>query len=802
MTASPHPELITGPGPGPASPPLWISHEGLPAEARSSAFWARGSWTASDPDDGAVLRIAAESHYRLWVNGTFVGTGPARGARTVNFVDSHPVGRHLRQGPNSIMVAVQAPGWPTFRASPALPAVWVELPGRLGTGPDWQTRPMPGWRTDPPTFTFQHGPMEWVDLADGPDQPPGERPDWQPALPITAATAATDPARAALLAKELRDRDIPLLAETTIAPVAIPVVAAVPRIRPALADDVAMIMQHEPYARPERALPVDDLVRPDPVPVIIDPEPSVTDLVVVIDFGREVNGAFRLDLDAPAGTTVDLGYGEHLADGRVRTVVGGYRFADRQLTRAGRQTVGTWFDERGFRYVQVALRNLTGPVTIHRVSATDRRYPFPAPATFVSDDDQLDAVWELCRETIAVCATDTFVDCPWRENTLYINDLLVENVVALAAFGDGRLTARSLRLALAEADPAGLVPASVPNGLQPGMDRNTADAYMTFPATQLYLSEIVEDLLLYSGDLETATALTEHLIGTLDHLEGWRDDAGLLQPPAEHWNFVDWAIDNEQAHALRGRACASVNWFWVRALDAMTRLADWTGAGADRVPAWRRRADELTVAIKDRFWSADRQVFTEGARDDRPAATQLSQALAILSGRVEPAAWPRLDGAGRSPSELYMLHYVLQAELLRDGMPAALARIRRHWGAMVDAESPTVWECGVTQSGASAFGGAGSLCHGFATTPLPFLQRSVLGVRPTAPGFARFALAPDLGDLDRAGGTVPTPHGTLKVRWQRTGDRLDGSVTVPDGIVGTLPDGTALAGGTHTVRVA
>lgn len=779
----------------------WITHSGLPYAAKSHAFWAGTQWESERAETEAVIHVAAECHYRLWINDSFVGAGPARGSRRVNFADCHPIGQLLQIGTNSIMVAIQAPGWRTFRASPSLASLWVSIPGQVSTDATWKTRLISGWRSDAPTFTFQHGPMEWVDLADGPDRPPTDTAGWLPAAVITKDEASDHPAMAELLSKELLPRDIPSLIETGIDPVGFPLMAAVSP-GGGDSDDVAAIMQNEAHTAVAEPVALERLLGARPTPVDLAPDQVGEDVALIIDFGKEVNGTFQLDLDAPAGTVIDIGYGEHLVDGRVRTVVHGYRFADRQITRSGRQRVGTWFDERGFRFVQVVFRHLSEPLTIHQISASDRRYPFQPTGSFSSDDAQLDAIWDICTETISACATDTFVDCPWRENTLYINDLLVENVAALVAFGDPRLTARSLRLALSEADQDGLVPASVPNGLQPGMDQQTADAYMTFPATQLYLTEIVEDLLLYSGDLETATVLTEHLVGTLEQMEQWQDPYGLMRPPEKHWNFVDWAIDNEQAHALRGQASASVNWFWVRALDSMVRLSGWTGVGADRVDRWRQRAAEVTAAIRDHLWNPNLQHFNENARDNVPAGTQISQALAILSGRLDPDSWPRLDGPGISPSELYMLHFVLQADVSSSGTGAALERIRNHWGPMIDAESPTVWECGVSQSGAAAFAGAGSLCHGFATTPVVLLQRHVLGVIPTAPGFAQFSIAPDLGGLTRASGDIPTPHGPISVQWQRTDQRIHGEIQLPTGVIGTLSDGTILKPGHHPLTIS
>ena len=60
-----------------------------------------------------------------------------------------------------------------------------------------------------------------------------------------------------------------------------------------------------------------------------------------------------------------------------------------------------------------------------------------------------------------------------------------------------------------------------------------------------------------------------------------------------------------------------------------------------------------------------------------------------------------------------------------------------------------------------------SMSHGWGSTMVPEIQRWLLGVRPTAPGFATFEVVPPPSGLDWALGTVPTPRG--RSRWRGAG---------------------------------
>lgn len=47
------------------------------------------------------------------------------------------------------------------------------------------------------------------------------------------------------------------------------------------------------------------------------------------------------------------------------------------------------------------------------------------------------------------------------------------------------------------------------------------------------------------------------------------------------------------------------------------------------------------------------------------------------------------------------------------------------------------------------------------------MAEEVLGVKPTAPGFAKVLIEPKWADLEFARGTVPTPKGPIEVSWQK-----------------------------------
>jgi len=183
-------------------------------------------------------------------------------------------------------------------------------------------------------------------------------------------------------------------------------------------------------------------------------------------------------------------------------------------------------------------------------------------------------------------------------------------------------------------------------------------------------------------------------------------------------------------------------------------------------------------------------------------------ALLVLAGMMEPreAADTILKVDGPTGISTFYGFYVLQALARSGDVETALDFIRTYWGAMLDLGATTFWEdfnldwidnAGRIDElvppgrkdihgdfGAYCYEGfRHSLCHGWASGPTAWLSQHVLGVTPVAPGFRRVRVAPQLGNLQWAEGTYPTPLGIIRVRHERRPDgTISSRVEAPEGI--------------------
>jgi alpha-L-rhamnosidase len=201
-----------------------------------------------------------------------------------------------------------------------------------------------------------------------------------------------------------------------------------------------------------------------------------------------------------------------------------------------------------------------------------------------------------------------------------------------------------------------------------------------------------------------------------------------------------------------------------------------------------------------------------GARAARATRTSTTSkqanALLTLADMAHPETVNR-DILARAPYRglsTFYGYYVLQARALAGDTQGCLDLIRAYWGGMLDMGATTFWEGFELDWMVNAtridelpvpgksdihadYGGwcyqglRHSLCHGWAAGPTAWLTQHVLGLAPVTPGCTEMSVCPNLGDLQWAHGTVPTPHGIAEVSHTRQADgTVQTELKLPGGV--------------------
>lgn len=752
----------------------------------------------------ASVYVSADGRYQLFVNGHFVGRGPARCSPAWQYIDAYDLTPYLRPGRNVIVALVHSYGRPTS---------WYELPlweparafgcggfflqgdlvvaagaRPLDTDASWRYLVSEAWQQDAPA-----GSLGFIEVYDARRAPVGwaeagfDDSGWETAEvlrvpgPISPADVVPFPV--------LVPRDIPPLFEEVRFPRAVLSYGEV--VNAPEASEIATQLDQEIIAALEHCQikEVDALLADGGAAEIVTTDDR--SVSVVIDFGEIVTGRVRLDLDGPAGAVVDFTYGERLReDGRVYMAEGipGFdvRPAHRYVLREGPQ-VWERFEWSGFQYLQATFRLCSRPLRVSSISVNFTSYPVEDRGRFRCSDDLLNRIWETGVNTLRLCMHDGYEDCPSREQRQWVGDAYAQTLVNYAAFGDPYLVAKLLRQVAQSQRADGMTMMSAPGDF-------SVASFINIPDFCLYwileLGRYVE----YVGDTTIVGELYPTVVKAIGWFERYLNEEDLLTD-VPHWVFIDWAELDKigQVTALNAHFVAAL-----RVAAELARIAD-IPRDAER---YETLADSVAGAINECLWDEVRGVYVDARRGEVQSRriSQQANAGAIAFGVAPAERWPRIfsvildddrlvltrSGQGEEnpipfdeeynvvlgqPFYTHHLHRALSKAGLHDAM---LGNMRRRWGPMVERGESTFWETWKLEA-------ITSKCHAWASTPTYDLSTEVLGVAPITPGFRRFRISPHPVDLEWARGTFPSPYGDIAVTWRWVEDRFKLTVEVPEG---------------------
>lgn len=753
----------------------------------------------------APVHVSADGRYQLFVNGQRIGRGPARSSPARQCADPYDLAPFLRPGRNVIAALVHSYGRPTswyelprWEAARAFGCGGFFLQGDavttagvvcLDTDNSWRFQNCDAWERETPGCS-----LGFVEVYDARRATTGwtesdfDDADWDAAeiLRVPGRNFTGDVAPFPVLV----ERDIPPLFEEMCRPAALlswGEVTNAPDDGPVGAQMMAEISGEPVHCQAHNLAGL--IGDADPAQIVTDENHSIT---VLLDFATVVFGRVALALDGPAGATVDFAYGEQLqADGRLLINQGilGYDSVPQAHRTILREGVQSWeqFEPAGFRYLQVTFRHALRPLRILGLTLNATGYPLADRGRFACSDDLLNRIWQAGAHTLRLCMHDTHVDCPTREQRQWVGDAYVQSPVNFASFGDPSLTIRLLRQTAETQQPDGLTTASVVSDF-------AAKDFFNIPDFSLYWIQILDSVVLFTGDTALAAELYPAVVKAIAWFERHLDRDGLLAE-LPHWVFVDWAELDK-----RGQVTA-VNAQFVATLRAVSRLAGMVGHPGD-AGHFIALADSVADGINRLLWDEARGVYVD-ARWRGVQSRRVSQQsnAAVMAWGVAPAQrWPRILAAIMDEARLvltrmgdsdptltafdeesqivmaqpFFCHHLHQALALAGEHPAMLDNIRRRWGPWIAQGESTVWELW-------KLGPAISTCHAWAATPTFDLSTHILGVAPDAPGFQRFRVAPHPAGLTWAEGVFPSPLGDIAVAWVQESDHFELSVTVPPG---------------------
>jgi hypothetical protein len=480
----------------------------------------------------------------------------------------------------------------------------------------------------------------------------------------------------------------------------------------------------------------------------------------------EVVGFPMFDIEAPAGTIIELMTQESHDDSKALWLDSHFYHWSRVICRAGVTRFAAW-DYEAVRWLQLHVRNANGPVTIRRVGVRRRQYPWPHEAQINVAGTALQRLIDASINTLHNSAQETIMDGAGRERQQYSGDCGHQAQVLRYAFGETRLPARYL-ITFSQ----GLTYDGYFLDTWPAFDRLARITQRQLGATQWgpildHGLQFVSDCWQHyveSGDRDALMEPYPRLLRFKDYLQQLvRRDDDLL--PVVNIGIPAVWLDHDAYHNQRDKQCA----FNLQAVVALKHLAQIAKLFTDAASARHATAlaDSLLRATLAKFWDRDTQTFVINkpwlAEDGARRMCDRSLALTVLFDLVKD--W-RVCGEVLAGCPLEMgFSYPANAgwrlrALVKAGRADIVVRELRERWANLDSvrENLTLQETWqVHTDGTVQY----SHCP---IAPLQVLFLDLLGLQPLVPGFARYELRPQLADLGDVDVTMHTPQGRVRVQ--------------------------------------
>jgi alpha-L-rhamnosidase len=726
----------------------------------------------------AVLRITGSTVYRIFLNGNFVGYGPARAAHGYYRVDEWGLG----DLGNENIVAIEAAGYNVnsyyLLDQPAFVQAEVVADGQVlastaGKGAFFEASILKERVQKVQRYSFQRPFSEYYRLGEGFDQWRRDR------------TAHFEKVKCAVpAAKKLLCRRVPYPEFLLRQPVCQVSRGGIEAYKPERLWRDRSLTEIGPKLKGFR---VDDLEIVPSIELQKIQSTGMVDLneayypgepfVVgeksfrILDFGTNLTGFVGAEVQCRKKARLFVTFDEILSNNdvdfkRLSCVnIVGYEL------QPGLYNLES-FEPYTMRYLKISV--FEGDCEIKNVFLREYVNPDVAKAQFACSDRRLNEIFEAGRETFRQNAVDVFTDCPSRERAGWLMDSLRTAAVEYDLTGTSTVEKNFFENYLL-APKLEQLPEGMPAMCYP------ADHYdgVFIPNWAMWFAIELDEYLQRSGDRQLVDALKPKVMALFDYLKGFENEDGLLEN-LKSWIFVEWSPANQFVQNVN----FPTNMLYAETLATAGRMYN--------QPELVEKAKKLRAVIGQQSFDGeffvDNAVRKNGKLEPTRNRTESCQDYAFFFGIADPNThkelWERFRtqfGPDRVKKGLYPEIHPANAMIgnwMRLEVLSRYGLCRQLTGEFVDyylymaERTGTLWE----NTGSEA-----SCNHGFASHVVHFLYRDVLGVYRIDQQEKAVELRFSDVAVEWCQGRLPTRDGFVFVKWFKDGDKVKYKIDVPAG---------------------
>jgi len=473
---------------------------------------------------------------------------------------------------------------------------------------------------------------------------------------------------------------------------------------------------------------------------------------ILFDFGVEIHGSIRL-LTAFVDSSqqpvkMRITFGESVTE--AMSAIGEKNATNDHAVRDMVVYVPALSDQEwgqtGFRFVRLELLTPMATVRLKSVLAVFIYRDIPYLGSFSCNDELINRIYDTAAYTCHLNMQNMIWDGIKRDRLVWIGDMYLEMLTIRAVFGRQAVLEDSLEFVKDQTPLPGWM-----NGL---------------PSYSMWWILILWEWYWYTGDGQFLDKQKDYLCSLLRQLcYSVREDGTDNLPDY----FLDWPTRNSVS-AKSGVRC-------------ILRIALATG---EKIMDYFHD-ESLKSLCRTKREYLDRQAeYHENAKQ-----TIAFMALASIMDKEEASKHILSDGINGFST--FFGYYMLKVLSDAGYTAESLDLLKEYYGLMLKEGATTFWEDfhrewaknsgsiidlpknGMTDIhgdyGAYCYSGfRHSLCHGWSSGPVPFLAEQILGIKIDAPGCRKITIQPNLGTLQWARGTYPTPLGMLTVSHKKEKD--------------------------------
>lgn len=483
---------------------------------------------------------------------------------------------------------------------------------------------------------------------------------------------------------------------------------------------------------------------------------------ILLDFGKEINGKIRILTHSVSGcdmANIRITYGESIAE--ALSSPGADGATNDHATRDFKFNIPQFSDmsfiETGFRYVKIELLDPIASVRIKAVTAVAIYRNIKYLGSFSCDNEILNNIYNTAAYTCHLSMQQYIWDGIKRDRLVWVGDMHPEMLTVKTVFGPHKIIDKSLNF-MKESTPL--------PGWMNGM-----------PTYSLWWLIILIDWYFYTGNKELLEKNKDYSLKLIKQIISHINNDGSDFLPSY---FLDWPCNNKPESVTGSRALIAL------CLNKAVKLCEIFNE------------IELADQCEEKSKSIRNTAFNSfGAKQ--------VMAIAALSG------WTDKVTMGKSILEngchgwsTFMSYYLLCIASEYD-MSKTLNALTDYYGGMLKSGATSFWEdfditwtensTGIDELpvkgkknihadfGKFCYSGLRhSLCHGWSSAPTAFLAEKVLGINILTPGCKDIVISPNLGNLNFAKGTYPTPFGLITILCEKKNNLITVKYNAPSEI--------------------